>query len=70
MDVRIRLGSNLRALRLAQGLSQEELASRADVHQTYLSDVELGKRNPSLLILDQLAVALRVDITDLLRRRD
>jgi Predicted transcriptional regulator with C-terminal CBS domains len=49
MDVRKRVGLNLRRLREAKGLTQEELAHQADVHQTYLSGVEGGKRNPSSL---------------------
>jgi transcriptional regulator with XRE-family HTH domain len=43
------VGLNLRRLREAKGLTQEELAHQADVHQTYLSGVEGGKRNPSSL---------------------
>lgn len=69
MDVRVRVGLNLQALRRERGLSQEEAAHRADVHQTYLSGVERGRRNPSLLVLDRLAKALDVDVEDLLKRR-
>ncbi len=42
------------------GLSQEEFAHRADVHRTYVSDIELGKRNPTIEIVEQLAKALEV----------
>lgn len=62
MDVRERVGQNLRQLRLHRHLSQEALAAAADVHQTYLSDLENGKRNPSILVLERLGIALGVDI--------
>lgn len=69
MDVRQRVGLNLQALRRARGLSQEELAHRADVHQTYLSGVERGRRNPSVEVLARIAAALEGDLEDLTRRR-
>ena len=62
MDVRKRVGLNLRRLRAAKGLTQEELAHQADIHQTYLSGVEGGKRNPSIAVLDRIAKALESDI--------
>ena len=69
MDVRERVGLNLQALRRARGLSQEELAHRAEIHQTYLSGVERGRRNPSVKVLDRIARALNAEIEDLVRRR-
>jgi hypothetical protein len=48
MDVRERVGLNPQGLRREKGLSQEELADLADIHQTYLSGVERGKRNPTI----------------------
>jgi transcriptional regulator with XRE-family HTH domain len=68
MDVRKRVGLNLQRLRRDKGLSQEELAHRADVHQTYLSGVEGGKRNPSIGVLGRITAALGVDIEELFRR--
>ena len=69
MDVRERVGLNLQNARRQSGLSQEELAHRAEVHQTYLSGVERGKRNPSLLVLQRIAHALGIDVEILLKRR-
>lgn len=69
MDVRVRVGRNVQARRRERGLSQEELAHRADMHQTYLSGIERGRRNPSVLVLDRLAQALGVDVEDLIARR-
>jgi transcriptional regulator with XRE-family HTH domain len=53
---------------MAKGVSQEELAHLAKVHQTYLSGVELGKRNPSIVVLDRIAAALGLDIADLTKK--
>lgn len=69
MDVRQRVGLNLQALRRAKGLSQEELAHRASIHQTYLSGVERGKRNPSVMVMARIAAALDADVEDMVRRR-
>lgn len=69
MDVRQRVGLNLQALRKAKGLSQEELAHRADIHQTYLSGVERGRRNPSVMVLARIAAAMDEDIEALTKRR-
>jgi transcriptional regulator with XRE-family HTH domain len=68
MDARKRVGLNVQRLRRGRGLSQEELAHRAEVHQTYLSGVEGGKRNPSIGVLGRIATALEVDIEELFRR--
>ena len=68
MDVRVRVGLNVQKARRARGVSQEELAHLAKMHQTYLSGVERGKRNPSILVLDRIATALEVDIADLTKR--
>ena len=59
-------GRHLRAMRMREGLSQEEVAHRAGIHVTYLSGVERGRRNPSLKTLYQIALALGVHVRDLL----
>jgi transcriptional regulator with XRE-family HTH domain len=68
MDVRKRVGTNLQRLRRRKGLSQEDVAHAADVHQTYLSGVESGKRNPSIVVLERIVTALEADIEELFRR--
>ncbi|MDX2276956.1 MAG: helix-turn-helix transcriptional regulator [Hyphomonadaceae bacterium] len=66
MDVRRLLGRNVQRLRLARGLSQEDLAEEAGVHRTYVSGVERGVRNPTVTIVAKLAKALGVSAADLL----
>ena len=69
MDFLAVVGANVRALREARGLPQDELAHLAAIHPTYLSGVETGKRNLSMKVLERLASALRVPETDLVIRR-
>lgn len=61
---------NLKRLRLAAGLSQEELALRAGLHRTYVGSAERGERNVSLRAIEQLADALGVAPADLLATGD
>lgn len=60
MDIRERLAKNLRLLRQAKGWSQEGFAEEAGLHRTYVSDLERGARNPTITVVDKLAVALGV----------
>lgn len=69
MDVRRRVGLNVLDLRRRRGLSQEALAGLADIHQTYLSGVERGRRNPTVEVLARIARALAADLEDLTRQR-
>ena len=64
-DIRERFGDAVRSRREELGLTQEELAERARIHRTYLSDVERGGRNLSLINIERLAVALEVSISGL-----
>ncbi|WP_017327289.1 helix-turn-helix domain-containing protein [Synechococcus sp. PCC 7336] len=57
----------LRQIRQIRGLSQEELASMAGLHRTYVGSVERSERNVSIDNMERLAKALEVDITELLR---
>ncbi len=66
MDVRKRVGINLRRLRQDRGLSQEELAFESGLHRTYISGVERGVRNPTVLVLQEIATALEVPAAQLL----
>jgi CheY-like chemotaxis protein/DNA-binding XRE family transcriptional regulator len=66
MPITQRLGKTVRSLRLRSGLSQEELAERADLHRTYIAGIEGGGRNITLKSVDKLARALKVSVADLL----
>jgi transcriptional regulator with XRE-family HTH domain len=66
MDICLLVGRNLRRLRQAKGWSQEDLALTAGVDRTYVSGVERGVRNPTVLVLSQLANALQVEAAVLL----
>lgn len=63
-DLRPALGARLKALRRNAGISQEELASRAGLHWTYLSDLERGRQTPTLDMVNRLARGLRVTLAE------
>ena len=58
MDIQLVLGRNVRRFRYAAGLSQEELATRMGVDQGYISSLEAGRRNPTVVTVWHAAVAL------------
>lgn len=64
-DILKQFGKKVRDLRKAQGLSQEELAEKADLHYTYVGGVERGERNLSLKSIERIASALKIDIRTL-----
>ena len=61
-----RLGRNLRALRIARGLTQEKLAEQLNVTPRYLAGIERGERNLTLDSIESLAVQLEVAALSLL----
>ncbi|CAN7713701.1 helix-turn-helix transcriptional regulator [Variovorax sp. LjRoot84] len=67
-SARARLARHLRALRAERGLSQEALADIAALHRTYVGSVERKERNVSLDNIERLAIALGVDVAELLAR--
>lgn len=69
MELRKVVGANVRKAREAAGLAQDELAHMADIHPTYLSGVETGKRNITLNVLERVARALNVEEEALVRRK-
>ena len=66
MDVRKRVGLNVKRYRKERGLSQEGLAFECGVHRTYVSGVERGIRNPTVVVLEKIARALDVPPSRLL----
>jgi two-component system, response regulator len=67
MDVKKEFGAVVKSKRLGLGLSQEALAERADLHRTYVTDIERGTRNLTLESIYKLATALGFSISDLFR---
>lgn len=65
--IEIRFGARIHAMRIERRLPQDVLASRAQVHRNYISEMERGKRNVSLRIIERLAKALGVEIAELFR---
>ena len=61
-DVRQMVGRNTRRLRIAAGLSQAKLAERMGVDRAYVSGVEMGQRNPTVITLWHIARALGVKV--------
>ena len=66
VDIQQRLGTNLKRLRTAKGWSQEQFAFEAGIHRTYISDLERGARNPTIGMLEKIAVCLGVKAGSLL----
>lgn len=69
MEIREVFARNLKALRLAKGLSQEELAHLADIDRTYISSLERCVYSASIDVVERLASVLGVEASDLLLRR-
>ena len=67
MDMRKLVGENVRRVRLLKGLTQEAFSDASGFSQQYLSDLERGKRNPTIVTLYELSVALGVDHLELLQ---
>jgi transcriptional regulator with XRE-family HTH domain len=65
MDMRRLVGRNVRRVRLEKGLTQEQFAERSGFSQQYVSDLERGRRNPTIVSLYELANALDVSHVDL-----
>jgi len=67
MKIEKKLGFKIKQLRNKIGISQEELASMCNLHRTYISSVELGKRNVSIKNIEKIALSLNVEIFELLK---
>jgi transcriptional regulator with XRE-family HTH domain len=62
-QLKLAFGNAVRARRTAAGLSQEALAEQADIHRTYMSDVERGTRNIALVNMFRIAEGLGIPLS-------
>jgi transcriptional regulator with XRE-family HTH domain len=69
MDLRAVVGRNVQRIRRERALSQEELSFRSGFTRAYLSGLEAGRRNPTIVTLGKLAVSLETSVEDLIRRQ-
>ena len=70
MDIKLKVGQRIRELRKELELSQEALANEACVDRTYVTDVENGRRNVSLEILEKLIKALNVSVSEFFNSKE
>lgn len=70
MDIKTKIGQRIRELRKELKLSQEALAYKAEVDRTYVTDVEGGRRNVSVEILEKLIEALEVSFAEFFNKKE
>ena len=66
-DIRVRLGNRVRRLRRERNWTQVEMAELLGIDRSYLSEIETGKKDPSLTILKTIADGFKIPIHQLLR---
>ncbi len=67
MNIQKKFGNKLKELRKQKNLSQEKLAFKSGLHRTYISDIERGARNLSLVNIEKIAKALGISIIELFK---
>jgi transcriptional regulator with XRE-family HTH domain len=70
MDIKTSIGQRIKDLRLKKGLSQEALANNAGIDRTYMTSVENGHRNISVLVLEKIIKALEISIAEFYNHPD
>ena len=70
MDIKVKVGQRIKELRKTILISQESLANKADVDRTYVTDVENGRRNVSVEILERLINALDVTVSEFFNAKE
>ena len=65
-NILVNFGERVREIRKEKGLSQEELAHKADLHRTYIGMIERAEKNITLLNIEKIANALEVNIKELI----
>lgn len=64
MDIKVLVGKRVKELRNRLGVSQEELADLAGLDRTYITSVECGKRNISIVNIEKLSISLKVSLKE------
>jgi len=67
-DIKVKFGQRVKELRLTHGYSQEKLAELSDLDRTYMPGIESGKRNVSILVVEKIAKAFNITISQLLNQ--
>ena len=67
MNINVQLGMRIRYLRKQKGMSQEDLALDAGINKNYLSDLERGTRNATIVVVEKVASALGVSLSTLFK---
>lgn len=65
-NIQVKFGKRVKALRISGGYSQEKLAELSDLDRTYIPGIESGKRNVSLVVLQKIANAFGITLSELL----
>lgn len=65
----LKIGYNVRTIRIQRGISQKELARRVGVSQAHISDIERGERRASISVLLKIMEALKCEPTDIMKER-
>lgn len=65
IDINYEFGKRIKYLRKLKKVSQEELAFRCNLNKNYLGDVERGKRNPTLMVIEKIASGLDISLAEL-----
>ena len=64
MDIRVSVGKRIRELRNGMHISQEDLADLAELDRTYITSVERGNRNISIINIEKIAKALNITLSE------
>lgn len=67
MDIKLQFGMRIKYLREKKGWSQEKLSFYSGVNKNYICDLENGRRNPTLEVMDRLAIGLGITLSELLK---
>jgi transcriptional regulator with XRE-family HTH domain len=70
MDPKEKIGKRIKELRISQKLSQEQLALKAEIDRTYMTSLENGHRNVSILMIDKIIKALEITYEDFFKGYD